>query len=31
VYSSGAIGRLVPDDVLALIRFPGEHAASSTA
>jgi hypothetical protein len=29
VYSSGAIGRLVPEDVLALIRFPGEQADST--
>jgi len=26
VYSSGAIGRLVPDDVLGLIRYVREHA-----
>ncbi len=28
VYSSGAIGRLVPDDVIGLIRYLREHAAS---
>jgi hypothetical protein len=27
VYSSGAIGRLVPEDVLGLIRYLREHAA----
>ncbi len=27
VYSSGAIGRLVPDDVVGLIRYLREHAA----
>jgi peroxiredoxin len=27
VYSSGAIGRLVPDDVLGLVRYVREHAA----
>jgi peroxiredoxin len=26
VYSSGAIGRLVPDDVLGLVRYIREHA-----
>lgn len=26
VYSSGAIGRLVPDDVVGLIRYAREHA-----
>lgn len=26
VYSSGAIGRLVPDDVLGLVRYLREHA-----
>ena len=25
VYSSGAIGRLVPDDVLGLVRYLGQH------
>jgi peroxiredoxin len=29
VYSSGAIGRLVPDDVVGLIRYAREHAAAS--
>jgi peroxiredoxin len=28
VYSSGAIGRLVPDDVVGLVRYLHEHAAS---
>jgi len=28
VYSSGAIGRLVPDDVVGLIRYIRDHAAS---
>jgi peroxiredoxin len=28
VYSSGAIGRLVPDDVVGLVRYVREHAAS---
>ena len=27
VYSSGAIGRLVPEDVVGLIRYAREHAA----
>ena len=27
VYSNGAIGRLVPDDVVGLIRYAREHAA----
>jgi peroxiredoxin len=31
VYSSGAIGRLVPDDVIGLIRYLRSHAASATA
>jgi peroxiredoxin len=31
VYSSGAIGRLVPDDVIGLVRYLREHAASTTA
>jgi peroxiredoxin len=31
VYSSGAIGRLVPDDVVGLVRYLREHAASATA
>jgi peroxiredoxin len=28
VYSSGAIGRLVPDDVLGLVHYLREHAAA---
>ncbi len=28
VYSSGAIGRLVPDDVAGLVRYAREHAAA---
>lgn len=28
VYSSGAIGRLVPDDVVGLIRYAREHTAT---
>jgi peroxiredoxin len=31
VYSSGAIGRLVPEDVLGLVRYLREHAAPATA
>ena len=31
VYSSGAIGRLVPDDVIGLIRYLREHPAPATA
>ena len=31
VYSSGAIGRLVPDDVVGLVRYLREHAATATA
>jgi peroxiredoxin len=30
VYSSGAIGRLVPEDVIGLIRYIREHAASES-
>jgi hypothetical protein len=30
VYSSGAIGRLVPDDVIGLVRYLREHAAASS-
>jgi hypothetical protein len=30
VYSSGAIGRLVPQDVAGLIRYLREHAPAST-
>jgi peroxiredoxin len=29
VYSSGAIGRLVPEDVIGLVRYRREHAAAS--
>ena len=29
VYSSGAIGRLVPEDVAGLVRYVREHAAAS--
>jgi peroxiredoxin len=29
VYSSGAIGRLVPEDVIGLVRYVREHAAAS--
>jgi peroxiredoxin len=29
VYSSGAIGRLTPDDVIGLARYPREHAKAS--
>lgn len=31
VYSSGAIGRLVPDDVVGLVRYVREHPAPATA
>jgi peroxiredoxin len=31
VYSSGAIGRLVPEDVTGLIRYLREHASPTTA
>jgi peroxiredoxin len=31
VYSSGAIGRLVPEDVIGMIRYLREHAASTTS
>jgi peroxiredoxin len=31
VYSSGAIGRLVPDDVIGLVRYVREHSAPATA
>ncbi len=30
VYSSGAIGRLVPDDVTGLVRYLRQHAATSS-
>ena len=29
VYSSGAIGRLVPEDVTGLVRYAREHAPAS--
>lgn len=29
VYSSGAIGRLVPEDVVGLVRYVRDHAAAS--
>ena len=31
VYSTGAIGRLVPDDVLGLVRYLREHSPAATA
>ena len=31
VYSSGAIGRLVPDDVLGLVRYLREHSPAATS
>jgi peroxiredoxin len=31
VYSSGAIGRLVPDDVVGLVRYLREHSPAATA
>ena len=31
VYSSGAIGRLVPEDVVGLVGYLREHSASATA
>ena len=31
VYSSGAIGRLVPDDVVGLVRYLREHSPTATA
>ena len=31
VYSSGAIGRLVPDDVLGLVCYVREHSRTTTA
>jgi peroxiredoxin len=30
VYSSGAIGRLVPEDVVGMVRYIREHAAATT-
>ena len=29
VYSSGAIGRLMPDDVAGLLRYVREHTATA--
>jgi hypothetical protein len=31
VYSSGAIGRLLPEDVVGLIRYVRDHAPSTSA
>jgi peroxiredoxin len=31
VYSSGAIGRLVPDDVVGLVRYVRQHSSAATA
>ena len=31
VYSSGAIGQLVPDDVIGLVRYLREHTTTATA
>ena len=31
VYSSGAIGRLIPDDVVGLVRYLREHPPAATA
>jgi peroxiredoxin len=31
VYSSGAIGRLVPDEVIGLVRYLREHSPAATA
>jgi peroxiredoxin len=31
VYSSGAIGRLIPEDVIGLVRYLREHSAPATA
>jgi peroxiredoxin len=30
VYSSGAIGRLVPEDIIGLVRYVRDHAAASS-
>jgi len=30
VYSSGAIGRLVPEDVTGLVRYVRQHAAAAS-
>jgi hypothetical protein len=31
LYSSGAIGRLVPDDVAGFVRYVGDHAGDALA
>jgi hypothetical protein len=31
VYSSGAIGRLVPEDVIGLVRYLRDHSPAATA
>jgi peroxiredoxin len=31
VYSSGAIGRLVPEDVVGLVRYLAQHAATASS
>jgi len=31
VYSSGAIGRLVPEDVIGLVRYLRQHTPAATA
>jgi hypothetical protein len=31
VHSSGAIGRLVPEDVIGLVRYLREHSPAATA
>ena len=31
VYSSGAIGRLIPDDVVGLVRYLREHSPAATS
>ena len=30
VYSSGAIGRLVPEDIVGMVRYVREHAAATS-
>jgi hypothetical protein len=30
VYSSGAIGRLVPEDIVGMVRYVREHAAAAS-
>jgi hypothetical protein len=30
MYSTGAVGRLVPEDVIGLARYLREHAAASS-